>query len=291
MRYLETVLTEHPLINELQNVERCAFVQVCGANRLVPQYTYVAGGKLYIAEKLKGQWQLREETDVAATAEELQVLVGNSSFSNASFTLLLTKPETMALFAFMDHCRCQFLGELLGATQFNVAATQEEVADKAAQPLPGSLCNLFAMYGSITNANDVPEGLTGLTEKSLCKMENGQYTLRDDFVMLSRGLVAVHNSALIQLWDGSGSSIRGLTGYILQGSLHDILMTTLYGDAIEVRAMSSRELLAVFEGAMECPELQGAKEEKTSAAPVFCRNCGAKLGSDSNFCAECGAKV
>ena len=137
MQYLETVLLEHPGINELQNVERCAFVQVCGANRIASQYTYACGDKLYIAEKLKGRWQLREETDVTATAKEMQVLVGNSPFSNASFNLLLTKPEAMALFALLDHCRCQFLGELLGAGQLNVAATPEETADKAAQPLPG----------------------------------------------------------------------------------------------------------------------------------------------------------
>jgi hypothetical protein len=36
MQYLEMVLTEYPRINELQNVERCAFVQVSGAGRVVP---------------------------------------------------------------------------------------------------------------------------------------------------------------------------------------------------------------------------------------------------------------
>ena len=292
MQYLETVLTEHPRIDELQHVERCAFVQVCGANRLVPQYTYVSGGKLYIAEKMKGQWQLREETDVAATAEELQLLVGNSPFSNASFNLLLTKPEALALFALMDQCRCQCLGELLGATQFNVAATPEEVAAKAAQPLPGSLCNLFVMYAEITNADVAAEGLAGLTEKSLCEMENGRYVLRDDLVALARGLVAVHNSALLQLWDGSGSSVRSMAGYVLQGGLHDILMTTLYGgDTVRVEAMSPQELLGVFRGALACPELPEAKAEPASAGPKFCRNCGAKLEPNVRFCAECGVKV
>ena len=173
MQYLETVLTEYPRINELQNVERCAFVQVSGAGRLVPQYTYACGGRLFIAEKLKDQWHLREETDVAATADELEMLVGNSPFSNASFNLLLTKSEALALFAFMDHCRCQFLGELLGASQFKAMATLEEIAEKAARPLSCSLCELFAMYGSVANANDVAEGLAGLVEKSLCKPENG----------------------------------------------------------------------------------------------------------------------
>ena len=292
MQYLETVLTEHPRIKELQNVERCAFVQVCCANRLVPQYTYVSGGKLYIAEKMKGQWQLREETDVAATAEELQLLVGNSLFSNASFNLLLTKPEALALFALMDQCRCHCLGELLGATQFNVAATPVEVAAKAAQPLPGSLCNLFVMYAEITNADVAAEGLAGLTEKSLCEMENGRYVLRDDLVALARGLVAVHNSALLQLWDGSGSSVRSMAGYVLQGGLHDILMTTLYGgDTVRVEAMSPQELLGVFRGALACPELPEAKAEPASAGPKFCRNCGAKLEPNVRFCAECGAKV
>ena len=292
MQYLETVLTEHPRINELQHVERCAFVQACGANRLVPQYTYVSGGKLYIAEKLKGQWQLREETDVEATAEELQLLFGNSPFSNASFNLLLTKPEALVLFALMDHCRCQCLGELLGATQFNVAATPEEVVAKAAQPLPGSLCNLFVKYAEITNADVVAEGLAGLMEKTLCEMENGRYVLRNDLVVLARGLVAVHNSALIQLWDGSGNSVRSMAGYVLQGGLHDILMTTLYGgDTVRVEAMSPQELLGVFRGTLACPELPEAKTEQSVAAPKFCRNCGAKLEDDVKFCAECGAKV
>ncbi len=292
MQYLETILIEHPGINELQNVERCAFVQVCGANRIASQYTYACGDKLYIAEKLKGQWQLREETDVTATAKEMQVLVGNSPFSNASFNMLLTKPEAMALFALLDHCRCQFLGELLGVGQLNVAATPEEAADKAAQPLPGSLCNLFAIYAENTNANDVAEGLAGLTEKSLCEMKNGQYVLHNDFIALARGLVAIHNSALIQLWDGSGNSVRSLAGYVLQGGLHDILMTTLYGgDTVRVEAMSPQELLGVFYGAMECPELPGVEAEQASDAPVFCRNCGVKLDSGTAFCGNCGAKV
>ena len=292
MQYLETILIEHPGINELQNVERCAFVQVCGANRIASQYTYACGDKLYIAEKLKGQWQLREETDVTATAKEMQVLVGNSPFSNASFNMLLTTPEAMALFALLDHCRCQCLGELLGATQFNVAATPEEVAAKAAQPLPGSLCNLFVMYAEITNADVAAEGLAGLTEKSLCEMENGRYVLRDDLVALARGLVAVHNSALLQLWDGSGSSVRSMAGYVLQGGLHDILMTTLYGgDTVRVEAMSPQELLGVFEGVMACPELPGVEAEQASDAPVFCRNCGVKLDPDTAFCGNCGAKV
>ena len=292
MQYLETVLTELPRINELQQVERCAFVQVCGANRLVPQYTYACGDKLYIVEKMKGQWQLREETDVAATAEELQVLVGNSPFSNANFNLLVTKPEAMALFAFMDHCRCQFLGEFLGATQFNVTATAEEIAAKAAQPLPGSLCNLFVKYAEITNADVAAEGLAGLTEKTLCEMENGRFALRDDLVALARGLVAVHNSALIQLWDGSGNSVRSMAGYVLQGGLHDILMTTLYGgDAVRVQAMCPQELLGVFRGALACPELPEAKAEPQSTVPKFCRNCGSKLNPDSKFCTNCGAKV
>ncbi len=292
MQYLETVLLEHPGINELQNVERCAFVQVCGANRIASQYTYACGDKLYIAEKLKGRWQLREETDVTATAKEMQVLVGNSPFSNASFNLLLTKPEAMALFALLDHCRCQFLGELLGAGQLNVAATPEETADKAAQPLPGSLCNLFAIYAENTNANDVAEGLAGLTEKSLCEMKNGQYVLHNDFIALARGLVAIHNSALIQLWDGSGNSVRSLAGYVLQGGLHDILMTTLYGgDTVRVEAMSPQELLSVFEGVMACPELPGVEAEQASDAPVFCRNCGVKLDPGTAFCGNCGAKV
>ena len=30
MQYLETVLTDYPRINELNNVERCAFVQEAG---------------------------------------------------------------------------------------------------------------------------------------------------------------------------------------------------------------------------------------------------------------------
>ena len=292
MQYLETILIEHPGINELQNVERCAFVQVCGANRIASQYTYACGDKLYIAEKLKGQWQLREETDVTATAKEMQVLVGDSPFSNASFNLLLTKLEAMALFALLDHCRCQFLGELLGVGQLNVAATPEEAADKAAQPLPGSLCNLFAIYAENTNANDVAEGLAGLTEKSLCEMKNGQYVLHNDFIALARGLVAIHNSALIQLWDGSGNSVRSLAGYVLQGGLHDILMTTLYGgDTVRVEAMSPQELLSVFEGVMACPELPGVEAEQASDAPVFCRNCGVKLDPDSKFCTNCGAKV
>ena len=93
MQYLETVLTDYPRINELNNVERCAFVQVSGAGRTVPQYTYVCGDRLFIAEKLKDQWQLREETDLAATASELQLLVGNSPFSNATFNLLLTSSK------------------------------------------------------------------------------------------------------------------------------------------------------------------------------------------------------
>ena len=205
---------------------------------------------------------------------------------------MLTKPEALALFALMDQCRCQCLGELLGATQFNVAATPEEVAAKAAQPLPGSLCNLFVMYAEITNADVAAEGLAGLTEKSLCEMENGRYVLRDDLVALARGLVAVHNSALIQLWDGSGNSVRSMAGYVLQGGLHDILMTTLYGgDTVRVEAMSPQELLGVFRGALACPELPEAKAEPASAGPKFCRNCGAKLEPNVRFCAECGAKV
>ena len=292
MPYLETVLTEYPLINELQNVERCAFVQVSGAGRTVSQYTYACGGKLFIAEKLKDQWQLREETDVAATAAELQVLVGNSPFSDATFNLLLTKPEALALFAFMDYCRCKFLGELLGASQFKAVATPEEIAAQVAQPLPCSLCEIYSMYDSPTNANDVAEGLAGLAEKSLCKPENGQYALRSDCFKLARGLAAVNSSAVIQVWDGSGNSVRNLTGYVLQGGLHDIIMVTLYGgEAVRVRAMSSQELLGVFYGAMACPELPEAKAEQESAKPAFCRNCGAKLSPGIKFCSNCGTKV
>ena len=292
MQYLETVLTEYPRINELQNVERCAFVQVSGAGRLVPQYTYACGDRLFIAEKLKDQWQLREETDVAATAEELQVLVGNSPFSNANFNLLLTKPEAIALFAFMDYCRSKFLGELQGASQFKAVATPEEIAAKAAQPLPQSLCEIFTMNAGNTNADDVAEGLAGLAEKSVCKPEDGQYALRSDFIMLSRGLVVANSSAVIQLWDSSGNSVRNLTGYVLQGGLHDVIMTTLYGgNAFRVRAMSSQDLLGVFYGALSCPELPEAKEEPVSARPEFCKNCGAKLYPDVKFCSNCGAKV
>ena len=292
MQYLETVLTEYPRINELQNVERCAFVQVSGAGRTVPQYTYVCGDRLFIAEKLKDQWQLREETDLAATASELQLLVGNSPFSNATFNLLLTKPETLALFAFMDYCRCQFLSEMLDASQFKGMATPEEIATKAEQSLPYSLCSLFTMNTGDTNEIDVSEGLVGLTEKSVCKLENGQYGLRSDFMTLARGLVVVNSSALIQVWDGSGSSVRNLTGYVVQGGLYDIIMTTLYGgDAFRVRGMSSQDLLGVFYNAMSCPELPEAKEEPASARPEFCRNCGAKLDPDVKFCTNCGAKV
>ena len=292
MPYLETVLTEHPRIHELHNVERCAFVQVCGANRLVPQYTYASEGKLYIAENIKDQWQLREETDAESTAKELRLLVGDSPFSNASFNLLLTKPEAMALFALLDHCRCQFLGELLGAAQGNIAATPEEVADYVAQPLPDSLSQLFAMYAKNTNADYVAEGLAGLAEKSMCELKNGQYVLRSDLVELARGLLTTHGSALIQLWDGSGDSVRSLTGYALQGGMHNIIMTELYGgDTVGVRAMSPRELLGVFHYALTCPELPGAKKEQVDTAPAFCRNCGAKLNPDSAFCGNCGAKV
>jgi len=235
---------------------------------------------------------LREETDVAATADELEMLVCNSPFSNASFNLLLTKSEALALFAFMDHCRCQFLGELLGASQFKAMATLEEIAEKAARPLSCSLCELFAMYGSVANANDVAEGLAGLVEKSLCKPENGQYALRSDVVMLARGLVVANSSALIQLWDGSGNSVRNLTRYVLQGGLHDIIMTTLYGgDAVRVNALSSYDLLSVFRDAMACPELPEAKAEKKTTRPEFCRNCGAKLSPDIKFCSNCGTKV
>ena len=292
MPYLETVLTEYPLINELQNVERCAFVQVSGAGRTVPQYTYACGDRLFIAEKLKDQWQLREETDLAATASELQLLVGNSPFSNATFNLLLTKPETLALFAFMDYCRCQFLGEMLDASPFKGMATPEEIAAKAVLSLPYSLCNIFTMNTGNTNDSDVAEGLAGLAEKSVCKPENGQYALRSDFMTLARGLVVVNSSALIQLWDGSGSSVRNLTGYVLQGGLHDIIMTTLYGsEAFRVRGMSSQELLGVFYGAMACPELPEAKEEQENTKPAFCRNCGAKLSPGIKFCSNCGTKV
>ncbi|MBQ6423778.1 MAG: zinc ribbon domain-containing protein, partial [Acidaminococcaceae bacterium] len=143
-----------------------------------------------------------------------------------------------------------------------------------------------------TNADVAAEGLAGLTEKSLCEMENGRYVLRDDLVALARGLVAVHNSALLQLWDGSGSSVRSMAGYVLQGGLHDILMTTLYGgDTVRVEAMSPQELLGVFEGVMACPELPGVEAEQASDAPVFCRNCGVKLDPDTAFCGNCGAKV
>jgi hypothetical protein len=68
-------------------------------------------------------------------------------------------------------------------------------------------------------------------------------------------------------------------------------MTTLYGDAIRVHAMSSQELLGVFRGAMACPELPEAEEEKSSDVPNFCGNCGAKLKPGSKFCANCGTKV
>ena len=292
MPYLETVLTEYPQINELQNVERCAFVQVSGAGMTVPQYTYACGDRLFIAEKLKDQWQLREETDLTATASELQVLVGNSPFSNAKFNLLLTKPETLALFAFMDYCRCQFLGEMLDASQFKGLATPDEIAAKAVQSLPYSLCSLFTMNAGDTNDCDVTEGLAGLAEKSVCKPENGQYALRSDFMTLARGLAVVNSSAVIQVWDGSGSSVRNLTGYVVQGGLHDIIMTTLYGgDAFRVRAMSSQDLLGVFYGAMSCPELPEAKAEEESSKPAFCRNCGAKLSPGIKFCSNCGTKV
>ena len=292
MQYLETVLTDYPRINELNNVERCSFVQVSGAGITVPQYTYACGDRLFIAEKLKDQWQLREETDLAATASELQLLVGNSPFSNATFNLLLTKPETLALFAFMDYCRCQFLGEMLDASPFKGMATPEEIAAKAVLSLPYSLCNIFTMNTGNTNDSDVAEGLAGLAEKSVCKPENGQYALRSDFMTLARGLVVVNSSALVQVWDGSGSSVRNLTGYVLQGGLHDIIMTTLYGsEAFRVRGMSSQDLLGVFYNAMSCPELPEAKEEPASAGPEFCKNCGAKLEPDVRFCPNCGTKV
>ena len=291
MQYLETVLTEFPRIRELQNVERCAFVEVSGAGRIVPQYSYASGGKLFVSENIKGQWQLREETDVAATAEEMQVLTGNSPLSNASFDLWLTKPETVALFALLDHCRSQFLGQALGAAQFRLVATLEEIAAKAVRPLPDGLSEFFAMYAEITDANVVAEGLAGLAEKGICKPENGYYALRKDFAALARGLAVINGSALIQLWDGSGNSIRNLTGYALQGSLHDILMTTLYGDMMRVRAFSSQEMLGLFCNAMACPELPEAEEEKANTAPKFCINCGAKLNPGSAFCGNCGAKV
>ena len=292
MQYLETVLTDYPRINELNNVERCAFVQVSGAGITVPQYTYACGDRLFIAEKLKDQWQLREETDLAATVSELQVLVGNSPFSNGTFNLLLTKPETLALFAFMDYCRCQFLGEMLDASPFKGMATPEEIAAKAVLSLPYSLCNIFTMNTGNTNDSDVAEGLAGLAEKSVCKPENGQYALRSDFMTLARGLVVVNSSALVQVWDGSGSSVRNLTGYVLQGGLHDIIMTTMYGsEAFRVRGMSSQDLLGVFYNALSCPELPEAKEESASAGPEFCKNCGAKLEPDVRFCPNCGTKV
>jgi hypothetical protein len=143
-----------------------------------------------------------------------------------------------------------------------------------------------------TNDSDVAEGLAGLAEKSVCKPENGQYALRSDFMTLARGLVVVNSSALVQVWDGSGSSVRNLTGYVLQGGLHDIIMTTLYGsEAFRVRGMSSQDLLGVFYNAMSCPELPEAKQEPASASPEFCKNCGAKLEPDVRFCQNCGTKV
>ena len=109
---------------------------------------------------------------MAATVSELQVLVGNSPFSNGTFNLLLTKPETLALFAFMDYCRCQFLGEMLDASPFKGMATPEEIAAKAVLSLPYSLCNIFTMNTGNTNDSDVAEGLAGRSRSANRRTDN-----------------------------------------------------------------------------------------------------------------------
>ena len=39
-------------------------------------------------------------------------------------------------------------------------------------------------------------------------------------------------------------------------------------------------------------ETSNARKDASSVAhPLFCRECGTKLGDNSNFCTQCGAKV
>ncbi len=57
--------------------------------------------------------------------------------------------------------------------------------------------------------------------------------------------------------------------------------------AIEAYAQETTAEAPVQE---EAPAQEDAPAEKTAAA-VFCRNCGAKLGADDKFCQSCGEKV
>lgn len=267
------LIAQFPCAGQLNAVQSCAraVVSVCGIQ--ISQYTYAAGGKLYIAEKYDGEWQLREETKLHDTVRRLKVFIGDSSFSRTAFVLTLSFEEAACLLAVMDFYSLAALRRAAGVPESEpVSPDMGEILNLLANPRRGGLLS-FLNEICPNISLDAERALGSLTAKELCSEKDGGYLLNDELSILASAAALPQAVVRLCQWEDLGETaaedvpIAYSLSTAVQCTLHDILILSAKDDDVTLASVNANLLLDIIGETLACHKLTGIDGE-TDNKPV-----------------------
>ena len=261
---------------------------------IVEKYAYRSGEKLTLAENSNGDLLFKDGKELGGVVKSLENLLGRSSLQRSEISTSLGREELMVLLALIDLYRKDTLEGYLSLTPSREAYSLGEIQDELESGFQNGLVRLlkdryaFPVPGSVA----LKPLLSGLAKKGCIAVQDG-YALAEDYSILGRTFLIPDSftfcESLQVLEDGKLAMAGGL--YASAG-VHDHLSFAIQEDEVELSALSSAQMLAVFEEFLKCPKLaEGAPAPKASQAPSTATwTCSCGTVNNGNFCVNCGSK-
>lgn len=276
---------EFPCAEGLTNIQSCGALAISADGFSLQKYTYYADGRLYIADRTQSGWELHGGESLHESVSSLALLIGDTPLSRTQFIHELLPDEAFCLAALMDlHGRAVLQAAAHADSRAGMSTANVREALEA--PEENGIADILRTYCKATKT-DTPQALASLLSKGLCTLRDGQYLLNDELAALASALALPTASAAFRTWKHRGNHVSAAASFVLQGSLHDILMAAVGAKSVIFCSLSAAALLDFIETTLSFR----AEDRAQGTAPtsgVWRCVCGRE--NAGAFCPQCGAK-
>lgn len=247
------------LLSPLAQPERCARVIIQKPFCLLEKYTYLADGKLTLAESDGAGLVITPlEGDGRQIMDVLDDFLPHSTIKNADFSLTLQPKDALALLGAIDLCRLRVLSAVSSGEEVSLSFTPSEVADLLASQ---SFANGLARGLAANCGMELPDFrgddgfLDGLKEQgSVVKTENGRLTLAPEYRLFATSFMIYDSLILLEAFQlADENKVAASMDLIFVSGMHDIAAFSAGPGGFEITSLSGADLRARLKATFDCP--------------------------------------
>jgi hypothetical protein len=234
----------------------------------VERYTYRKEDQLILVEVNSEGLKFSQPDSIRDSVLSLSVYLGLSPITYTSFNLSLTKDEGLLLAALVDIYRkselASYLGEKKELTPLSLVEIENELTGESKV---GLLSILKETYGFEPLSPDLIETTSGsMIEKELL-LSNDGLLLNDMLSMFARSFLIPNCFVTFDTFSVISDEEIGYVGNIcVAAGLHNLVMFSYDGAALEITTLSSIALYKKIEEYLQGPKLEKSKKSTATKA-------------------------